>query len=89
MRILIGIDDTDNKDSRGTGFLSRQLAKRIQEQDLGKVKGISRHQLYVHPDIAYTSQNSSACLDVYSEKKEELEFFCAQFLKESAAVGDD
>ncbi len=89
MRILIGIDDTDNKDSRGTGFLARQLAKHIQEKDLGIVNGITRHQLFVHPDIAYTSQNSSACLDVLSEKQNELEIFCAQFLKDSAADGSD
>ena len=28
------------------------------------VHGISRHQLYVHPDIPYTSHNSSLCLDL-------------------------
>ena len=89
MQILIGIDDTDNKDSRGTGFLSRQLAKQIQSENLGIVKGITRHQLFVHPDIAYTSQNSSACLDVFSDKKEKLEVFCAEFLKDSAADGSD
>jgi len=89
MRILIGIDDTDNINSRGTGFLSRQLAKNIQEKNLGKVYGITRHQLFVHPDIDYTSQNSSACLDVFSEKEEELKLFCAEFLKQSAAVGSD
>lgn len=89
MRILIGIDDTDNRDSRGTGFLARQLAKHIQEEKLGSVDGITRHQLFVHPDIAYTSQNSSACLDVFSKKKDELEIFCAQFLKDAAADGSD
>jgi len=89
MRILIGIDDTDNKDSRGTGFLSRQLAKCIQEEGFGRVDGITRHQLFVHPDIAYTSQNSSACLDVLSDQKDKLEVFCAQFLKDSAADGSD
>ena len=89
MRILIGIDDTDNKDSRGTGFLSRQLAKQIVAKNLGKVSGITRHQLFIHPEIAYTSQNSSACLDVVSEIEKELKLFCAQFLKESAAVGSD
>ncbi len=89
MRVLIGIDDTDNKDSRGTGFLSRQLAKYIQEENLGKVDGITRHQLFVHPDIAYTSQNSAACLDVVSEKEEELKRFCAQYVKDEAANGSD
>ena len=44
MRILIGIDDTDNKDSRGTGYNSRQLAAAIESNNLGKVHGITRHQ---------------------------------------------
>jgi len=89
MRILVGIDDTDNKESRGTGFLSRQLAKRIQEEKLGKVDGITRHQLFIHPDIAYTSQNSSACLDVFTEKKEELNNYCENFVRAESANGSD
>ena len=89
MRILIGIDDTDNKESRGTGFKARQLAKQIEDAGLGKVKGITRHQLYVHKDIAYTSQNSSACLEVVSENLFELQRFCAQYLKDEAAIGSD
>jgi len=89
MRILVGIDDTDNKESRGTGFLSRQLAKRIQEEKLGKVDGITRHQLFIHPDIAYTSQNSSACLDVSTEKKEELNNYCENFVRAESANGSD
>ena len=89
MRILIGIDDTDNKDSRGTGFLSRQLAKQIIEKDLGKVSGITRHQLYIHPDIAYTSQNSSACLDISTEKEEDVKDYCENYIQSEAAVGSD
>ncbi len=67
MRLLIGIDDTDNKESRGTGYNSRQLASAIEANGLGRVHGITRHQLFIHPDIPYTSQNSSACLDVDTE----------------------
>lgn len=89
MQLLIGIDDTDNKESRGTGFLSRQMARLIEEQDLGRVNGITRHQLYVHDDIAYTSQNSSACLDVETAKKKEIALFCADYLKQEAAPGSD
>ncbi len=89
MRLLIAIDDTDNKDTRGTGFRSRQLAALIEEQQLGKVIGITRHQLFVHDDIAYTSQNSSACLDVESEKLNELIELSKSFLIEVAATGSD
>jgi len=89
MRLLVGIDDTDNKDSRGTGFKSRLLGLLIEESKLGKVNGITRHQLFVHESIAYTSQNSSACLDVDTIQEEKIKFFCAQFLRKEAADGSD
>ncbi len=89
MQLLIGIDDTDNRESRGTGFLSRNLAHRIEALELGQVSGITRHQLYVHDAIAYTSQNSSACLAVESLKETELKEFCAEFLEREAAEGSD
>ena len=89
MRLLIGIDDTDNKESRGTGYNSRQLAGAIEAQNLGKVSGITRHQLFVHPDIPYTSQNSSACLEVNTESVKEITDFCRNFMFEIAAIGSD
>ncbi|MGA9140031.1 MAG: ABC transporter substrate-binding protein [Methanocella sp.] len=60
MTIFVGIDDTDNLESRGTGRLARGIAA-----ELGKsyqVYGVTRHQLLVHPDIPYTSHNSSAVI---------------------------
>ncbi|MBN2683479.1 MAG: hypothetical protein JXR58_13375, partial [Bacteroidales bacterium] len=89
MKVLIGIDDTDNKESRGTGFLSRQMGKQISDTKLGFVEGITRHQLFVHKDIPYTSQNSSACLLVETEKIDLLTSFCRNFLLENAALGSD
>lgn len=89
MKLLIGIDDTDNKESRGTGFRARQLATLIEEHKLGLVRGITRHQLFVHEDIAYTSQNSSACLDVESDFYDEIKTFCSDFLLTESAPGSD
>jgi len=89
MKLLIGIDDTDNKDSRGTGYNSRQLAAAIEAENLGKVDGITRHQLFVHPEIPYTSQNSSACLDVRTNDLGEIKNFCRKFMLEVAAIGSD
>ncbi len=89
MIYFIGLDDTDNKESRGTGFKSRQLGKLITEKKLGDVLSISRHQLFVHNKIAYTSQNSSACLVVDTEKPELLKGFCAEYLKSVAETGSD
>ncbi len=89
MRVLIGIDDTDNKVSRGTGFNSRQLAAAIELNNLGKVHGITRHQLFVHPDIPYTSQNSSACLDVTCNNIDSISRFTTDYMKNIGAVGSD
>ena len=86
-RILIGIDDTDNLESRGTGFLARQLAGEIEKASAGIVEGISRHQLFVHDDIPYTSKNSAACLLVRDGKAGLLQSICRQYLLEKAAPG--
>ena len=62
-RWLIGLDDTDNLESRGTGHLARRLAEVLEGAGLGvDVAGITRHQLLVDERIAYTSHNSSACI---------------------------
>ena len=89
MRLLIGIDDTDNKESRGTGYNSRQLAAAIEAEKHGKVRGITRHQLFVHPEIPYTSQNSSACLEVTTNNYNEIKDFCRNFMRQIGAVGSD
>jgi hypothetical protein len=61
--ILVGIDDTDNLESRGTGYRARQLGGVLADAGISVV-GITRHQLLVDPRIPYTSHNSSACLEV-------------------------
>ncbi|HSH52885.1 MAG TPA: hypothetical protein VK982_14260 [Bacteroidales bacterium] len=86
---LIGLDDTDNKNSRGTGFKSRQLGKEIVEHEIGEVISISRHQLFVNEQIAYTSQNSSACLMVKSNHYNALKDFCIKYINEVAEPGSD
>lgn len=55
--IFIGLDDTDNLESRGTGNLARQIAANLAPDF--KAVGVLRHQLLVHPNIRYTSHNSS------------------------------
>ncbi len=58
--IYIGLDDTDNQTSRGTGRLARGIAATLAE--LYKVRGVTRHQLLVDPRVPYTSHNSSAAI---------------------------
>jgi hypothetical protein len=87
---LIGIDDTDNPDTRGTGFRARQLGMRLAEAGLGELLGITRHQLFVHPDIPYTSHNSSACLALSADATAlALQDFCRDYLAAESADGSD
>ena len=60
--VLIGVDDTDNLDTKGTGFLAQRLLAELEAAGLGTPLGATRHQLYIHPSIPYTSHNSSACI---------------------------
>ena len=88
--LLIGIDDTDNLDTRGTGYRARTLAQGLADAGLVEVHGITRHQLLVDPRIPYTSHNSSACLQTRAlGTLTQIHTYCRQFLLEVAAVGAD
>lgn len=66
--IYIGLDDTDNLTSRGTGRLAREIAATLP----GKVLGVTRHQLLVDPRVPYTSHNSSAAIHLQEDGAVEL-----------------
>lgn len=63
MRLYISIDDTDNKESFGTGRMARMLSKALCEEELIGHASITRHQFLIHPEIPYTSHNSCACIE--------------------------
>lgn len=91
MRYLIGIDDTDNLDSHGTGHLARDLTNTLNALDIAEVEGITRHQLLVDPRIRYTSHNSSACLTINAqpERLAALIDACRNYLLTHSAPGSD
>ena len=89
MRYLIGIDDTDNLETRGTGHRVRQLAEWLAENNLAEPLGITRHQLLVDPRIPYTSHNSSACVSVEAEDAESVWKASREFLLLTSADGSD
>ncbi len=60
--LLIGIDDTDDLRSPGTGRRARALLRELTVARLGFPAGATRHQLLLDDRIPYTSHNSSACL---------------------------
>lgn len=58
--MFIGLDDTDNVDSRGTGHLARQIAAALAADY--SVLGVTRHQLLVDPRVPCTKNNSCAAI---------------------------
>lgn len=91
MQIFLCIDDTDNIDSKGTGSIASEIASFIEEKGWGKSQSITRHQLFVHPDIPYTSHNSSMCftVDLYGEYLEEVIGGAIRILEIESAEGSD
>ncbi len=89
--ILVGIDDTDNLTSRGTGHRARQLGERLRTVGLATCAGITRHQLLVDPAIPYTSHNSSACLRLRLKGTDIAAVIelCRDFLRRESAPGSD
>lgn len=92
MRTIFCIDDTDNITStRGTGELAAMLIGEIEARGWGKGGYIVRHQLFVHPDVPYTSHNSSMSftLDVNENVMDEIIRFSGKFLEEMSEPGSD
>jgi len=90
--VLVGIDDTDNLESPGTGRLARMLVERIDELGLGSPLGATRHQLLVDPRIPYTSHNSSVCIALAVADPAALGAItkaAAEFLERIGAEGSD
>jgi hypothetical protein len=90
--LLIGIDDTDNLESRGTGRLAQVLFARLRDAGLGSPVGATRHQLLVDPRIPYTSHNTAACIAWRMAASSEVGAVIAEagrFLETETAPGSD
>jgi len=89
--LLIGVDDTDNLVSSGTGQLVQRLVAGLQALGVGQPLGATRHQLLVDPRIPYTSHNSSACIAMQADlgALDRIVACCAGFLEVESAMGSD
>ncbi|MGQ0636525.1 MAG: ABC transporter substrate-binding protein [Planctomycetaceae bacterium] len=88
--LLIGVDDTDNHESIGTGRLCRMLAAELRAAGYA-VRGVTRHQHLRDPAIPFTSNNSSCALglDGSDLAPEAVERLCAEFLAAHFHEGAD
>ncbi len=57
---FIGLDDTDNLESRGTGHLAREIAAALAVDY--QVQGVTRHQLLFDSRVPMTKKNSCATI---------------------------
>ena len=90
MKLIISIDDTDNKYSKGTGHRARKLGALLEKRGFISLMSISRHQLLFDRRIPYTSHNSSASLFCEAHKEvSDIIAFCRRFLKRESAFFSD
>lgn len=91
MDLLIAIDDTDNREPGciGTGRLARMLATELVDRAVCKRANVTRHQHLVHPDIPFTSHNSSACLlaERVASSRDAVAALARQFLVDRPNAG--
>jgi hypothetical protein len=78
---FVGLDDTDNYESIGTGAFARELVGYLERHLGANSQGITRHQFLIHPDIPYTTHNSSACIEIECDSSvDELTSACRTFI---------
>jgi tRNA(Ile2) C34 agmatinyltransferase TiaS len=68
--ILIGLDDTDVLNSRGTGHLAREIATRLSASH--ELLGVTRHQLLLDPRVPCTKNNSCSAILLDGSKEPDL-----------------
>ena len=94
---LICIDDTDDIGTKGTGEIAEEIVAKLISAECGAVQSkraitesVTRHQLFVHPDIPYTSHNSAMCFQIDSALGlEQIKQICVAHLKQESAEAAD
>ena len=91
MKLYIAFDDTDNLYTPGTGHVLEDFRTLTEKRNWGATQRITRHQLFFHPDVPYTSHNSAMCFIVETEKEllPEIEAEAVSFLKSRMSEGSD
>lgn len=86
--VLIGIDDTDNDSSPGTGRQARRLSAELAARGATPM-GVTRHQFLVDSRIPYTSHNSGACIAIGWDRPVRQLDFAAELITDWSAPGSD
>ncbi len=91
MHYLVCVDDTDMPGTRGTGWLVQEMCEHIEKNNMATCHPISRHQLFVHEDVPFTSHNSSMCFELLLEQTKITRVidFAADYLEKKSISGSD
>lgn len=90
MKLIIAMDDTDNLETQGTGWLMEDACTEMTAMRWGRFSMISRHQLLVHPDIPFTSHNSAMVFEAETEvDRDDFASFLSGYLARHSAPGSD
>lgn len=86
-KTYVCIDDTDEIGyEKSTGMISEEIQEYIGGK-YAKCSLITRHQLFIHEDIPYTSHNSSMCftVDLNEEQKQDVINFVISHIEKYSA----
>ena len=89
MQYIIGIDDTDNAESRGTGHLARFMATAL-AQDF-HIHGVTRHQLLEDERVPKTAKNSCAGIIFEGDEypQDEIAMYARKVMLDDYQPGSD
>jgi len=90
MNYVVCVDDTDMPGTKGTGWLVQEMCEHLAIAHNAACYPISRHQLFVHEEVPYTSHNSAMCFEM--ELEEDIDpviHWAASFLEKRAEKGAD
>lgn len=91
-KLYISIDDTDEIGYHtSTGEICESIREYIMEHYAVSAAPITRHQLFLHEDIPYTSHNSSMCFTTYLsiKEREEVTKFILEHVENISAPTSD
>ncbi len=90
MKYLVCVDDTDMPGTEGTGRLVQRMCHLLARETKALCSAITRHQLYVHEDIPFTSHNSAMCFEAtLRERPGRFIRLMGDFLEKNSEKGSD
>jgi len=89
-RFVVGIDDTDDADGRGTSKLARDWSDAVESEGFGQSLGVTRHQLWQSPKVEATSHNRAVAIAIQTERNVlDVEDHAVDFVRANASASSN